>query len=226
MALLLHIETATSVCSVALSEHGKLLSLKEENKKNTHAENITLFISHVLNEAGKKNSDLDAIAVSAGPGSYTGLRIGVSTAKGFCYALDRPLIAINTLQALAFKIRISNFEFRNSLLCPMIDARRMEVFCALYDDNLNEIQSASPKIIHENSFSDLLKENKIYFFGDGAEKCKTVLSHQTNAIFIDNIFPSASSMIDIAEKKFQQKQFENLALFEPFYAKEFVDGKK
>ncbi len=226
MALILHIETATTVCSVALAEDGKLLSLKEENKGYTHAENVTMFIQDVLNVAGKKISDLDAIAVSSGPGSYTGLRIGVSTAKGLCYALDKPLIAVSTLKSLANSILNTQYSIQNSLLVPMIDARRMEVYCAVYDGQLNDVEKISAKVMDENSFSGLLKEKKNYFFGDGAEKCKHLLSNNSNAIFIDHIFSSASSMIALADKKFQQKEFEDIALFEPFYLKEFMDSKK
>lgn len=225
MPLILNIETATTVCSVALSENGKLLSLKEENKGLKHAENITLFIMHVLKESGKKITDLDAVAISSGPGSYTGLRIGASTAKGLCYALDKPLISVSTLQSLTLNA-ITKISEASTLFCPMIDARRMEVFCAVYDDQLNETEIPSPKIIDENSFSTLLKSHKIFFFGDGAEKCKPFFAHQPNAIFIDNIFPSAIFMISVAEVKYLNKQFEDTGLFVPFYLKEFVDGKK
>lgn len=225
MAIILHIETATTVCSVALSENGKLLSLKEENKGLKHAENITLFIMHVLKESGKKITDLDAVALSSGPGSYTGLRIGTSTAKGLCYALDKPLISVSTLQSLALNA-ITKTSDASALYCPMIDARRMEVFSAVYDEQLNEAEPPAPKIIDENSFNLLLPSHKIFFFGDGSEKCKAVLSHQPNAIFIDDIFPSAVFMISLAEIKFSKKQFEDTGLFVPFYLKEFVDGKK
>jgi len=228
MALILHIETATTVCSVALAKDGKLLSLKEENKANTHAEKITLFISEVLKESGKKIQDLDAVAVSSGPGSYTGLRIGISTAKGLCYALDKPLIAVDTLKSLANSILspLDRDSILNSLLVPMIDARRMEVYCGVFDRHLNEVEKISTKIIDGNSFSDLLEEKEIYFFGDGAEKCKALLLQKRNAIFIDNIFASAVSLITLANKKFQNKEFEDVALFEPFYLKEFMDQKK
>jgi len=225
MSLILHIEKATTVCSVALSENGKLLSLKEENKGLKHADNITLFIMHVLKESGKKITDLDAVALSSGPGSYTGLRIGTSTAKGLCYALDKPLISVSTLQSLTLNAILKISE-ESALFCPMIDARRMEVFCAVYDHQLNETETPSSKIIDEDSFSALLKSRKIFFFGDGAEKCKPVLANQSNAVFIDNIYPSAAFMISIAEKKYLKKQFEDTALFVPFYLKEFVDGNK
>jgi len=241
MAVLLHIETATSVCSVAVSRNGNILSAVETNEGNKHAEKITLFIEQALESAGVEMNELDAIAVSSGPGSYTGLRIGVSTAKGLCFALDKALISISTLQSLAYgcihpeiipgwhagindwREKISDGQF---LFCPMIDARRMEVYCAIYDHQLNEVRKISAEIIDENSFSDLLAERKICFFGDGAGKCKSVLAHHANAIFIDSVFPSASAMSVLAEKKFQLQQFEDVALFEPFYLKEFVGGKK
>jgi tRNA threonylcarbamoyladenosine biosynthesis protein TsaB len=228
MALILNIETATTVCSVALAEDGKLLSLKEENKANTHAEKITIFIGEVLKAAGKRIHDLDAVAVSSGPGSYTGLRIGVSTAKGLCYALDKPLIAVDTLQSLANVIlnSLPMSSGLNSFLVPMIDARRMEVYCAVYNMQLNEIEKTEPKVIDENSFADLLEKKKIYFFGDGSAKCKQLLSKNSHAVFIDDIFSTASSMVDLAQKKFQSKEFEDVGLFEPFYLKEFIDQKK
>ena len=378
MALILNIETATAVCSVALAENGKCLSLKEENAGYTHAEKITLFIEQVLKDAGKKISDVDAVAVSFGPGSYTGLRIGVSTAKGLCYALEKPLIAIETLRSLAVRFvdlmsdpdkannkfqgpgyhlsdwnnyrrnypralglrenateaenllwenlkgKGTGYKFRRQhvidqfivdfvciskklivevdgkihesqkeydegrttmleqlgftvirftneevianviqvvskiksflsvqpdlspdpfpkergakkvlpigkdsgwVLIPMIDARRMEVYCAAYDDKLNEVERVSARIIDENSFDDMFKEKEIYFFGDGAAKCKPLLSKNENAIFIDNVFPSAASMIPLSEEKFQHNEFENVALFEPFYLKEFSAKK-
>ncbi|MCX6290455.1 MAG: tRNA (adenosine(37)-N6)-threonylcarbamoyltransferase complex dimerization subunit type 1 TsaB, partial [Bacteroidetes bacterium] len=207
VALILHIETATTVCSVALAQDGKLLSLKEENKGFTHAENITLFISHVLKESGKLISDLDAVAVSSGPGSYTGLRIGFSTAKGICYALEKPLLSVSSLKSLAANAlkKIVLPVPHAALFCPMIDARRMEVYGAMYNEHLNDVEKVSAKIIDENSFSDALKEKVIYFFGDGAEKCKTILAHHPNAIFVDDVFPSASSMISMAEEKFRNK---------------------
>lgn len=222
MALILNIETSTTVCSVALATGDSLLALKEEDRGYTHAEKITVFIQDVFEKAGKNISDLDAVAVSSGPGSYTGLRIGTSTAKGLCYALNKPLISVNTLQALAVQVKnISNSD----LLCPMIDARRMEVYCALYDSALNEIQPVTAKVIDETSFSNLLKTRKVFFFGDGSAKCKSALSHQSNAIFLDNISCSAASMISLSNQKYISKQFEDTALYEPFYLKEFI-GKK
>lgn len=229
MALILNLETATTVCSVSLAKGGHLLSLKEQNGEYSHSENLTLFIENVLLQANFKLSDIDAIAVSKGPGSYTGLRIGVSTAKGLCYSLNKPLIAINTLQHISLSVSESlkpQISDLKPFLCPMLDARRMEVYCAIFDSLNNEIKSTSAEIIDEHSFSDLLKENVIYFFGDGAEKCKGVLSKSKNAIFIDDIFPSAKNMISLSELAFINKEFEDVAYFEPFYLKDFVAGKK
>lgn len=222
MALILSLETATTACSAALAKDGALLALREVNEGYTHSENLTVFAEQVLKEAGVSFSDLDAIAVSKGPGSYTGLRIGVSAAKGFCFALDKPLIAINTLRAMASGVSISE----RALLCPMIDARRMEVYCAVYDEQGNEIRPVSAEIIDENSFSDILKNNKIIFFGDGAAKCRAKLGQHPNAVFIDNVFPSAAFLAPLAEQKFNEKKFEDVAYFEPYYLKDFIAGPK
>jgi tRNA threonylcarbamoyladenosine biosynthesis protein TsaB len=232
MPLILCIETATTMCSVALGRDGKLLASKEMNAGYTHAENLTVFIEEVMKEANVKFADLDAVAVSKGPGSYTGLRIGVSAAKGLCYGLDKPLIAINTLRQMAAnrksdsRFLFAGGEAKKIYLCPMIDARRMEVYTAVYDKNGSEVEPVSAKVIDENSFADLLNENKIIFFGDGASKCKEALSHYSSAIFIDNIYPSAKAMLELAEEKFTKKEFEDVAYFEPFYLKDFVSTKK
>lgn len=226
MALILNIETSTKVCSVALGKDGKLIALKESRDENySHSENLTTYIQDVFSQVKSEFKELDAIAVSKGPGSYTGLRIGVSTAKGLCYALDKPLIGIETLKAMA-QSHISHLTSHIShLFCPMLDARRMEVYCAVYDLSLNELKKTTAEIIDENSFSDLLEKNSIYFFGDGAEKCKKLLSNNPNAKFIENIFPSAKNMIHFSEEAFKKKKFEDMAYFEPFYLKDFV-GKK
>ena len=220
--LILCLETATKVCSVALGQNGKLLALKESaEEKFSHAENLTLYIEEVCKQAKVSLKNIDAIAVSKGPGSFTGLRIGVSAAKGLCYALDKPLIAINSLEAMAVG-QISRLKTQDSrLFCPMIDAKRMEVYCAVYDGKLKEIKKTSAEIIEENSFVDLLKANKIIFFGDGAEKCKSKITHQ-NAVFENKFSPSAQFMIPIAEKFFLGNKFEDVAYFEPFYLKDFV----
>lgn len=223
---ILCLETSTKSCSVALGKGGKLLALKESiDERHSHAENLTLYVEDVFRQAKIHLKDVDAIAVSKGPGSYTGLRIGVSTAKGLCYALNKPLIAINSLQAMAAGY-ISKLKTKDSgLFCPMIDARRMEVYCAVYDAQLNEIRKTSADIIDADSFSDLLQKNKILFFGDGAAKCRSAISHP-NAIFIEDVNPSAQFMLPIAEKLFAEKRFEDVAYFEPFYLKDFVDTSK
>jgi tRNA threonylcarbamoyladenosine biosynthesis protein TsaB len=221
VALILNIETSTTVCSVALAKGEELIAIKEENKGYTHAEKITHFIEDVFKQSGKKYSELSAIAVSSGPGSYTGLRIGVSTAKGLCYALDIPLISVNTLKALAQSIKSITVSEKN-LLCPMIDARRMEVYCSVFDSSLNEILPVSAKVIDENSFTDLIKDRKMFFFGDGATKCMAVLAHQLNAVFIKDIITSAASMVSMSQQKYLAKDFEDISLYEPFYLKEVV----
>ena len=225
MALILNIETSTRVCSVALSINGKVASVQESHTQNSHSELITLFAQYVIADAGISFSNLDAVSVSKGPGSYTGLRIGVSTAKGYCYGLDIPLISIDTLGAMAHGMLLkSNITDSKSLFCPMIDARRMEVYTALYSSKLSEIEGVTAKIIDDNSFSEYLSDNKIIFAGDGAPKCKDVLSHQANAVFLDDFYPSATYQSNIAEKKFLESDFEDTAYFEPYYLKEFVAG--
>jgi tRNA threonylcarbamoyladenosine biosynthesis protein TsaB len=220
MSLILGIETATKMCSVALSDENGLLALKEAGGEYSHAENLNLFVADVCTQAGKELKDIDAIAVSKGPGSYTGLRIGVSAAKGFCTALDIPLISVDTLQAMA-KNPSGEID-RGLLFCPMIDARRMEVYTALYDTEGNKIEDISAKIIDENSFSEYLKTSKIVFFGDGSEKCREALDGNPNATFIEDVHPSAKYINEIALKKFNKKEFEDVAYFEPFYLKDFI----
>ncbi len=222
MSLILAIETATSVCSVALARDGKLLSICEANSPNAHSSILTVLIEEVFREATLRYTDLDALAVSMGPGSYTGLRIGVAVAKGLCYGLDKPLIAISTLKAMAAGIIASGSQ---NLVCPMIDARRMEVYCAVYDENLKTVLSTNARIIEENSFQELLANHILIFAGDGAAKCKQLLSKNPHARFKDNFQTSAQFMISLAEKRFQSNQFEDLAYFEPYYLKDFVAGK-
>lgn len=227
MPLILQIETATQTCSVAVAKDGQLLSCIERTDKNIHASNITLFIEQALAKAGKKPSDLDAVAVSMGPGSYTGLRIGVSTAKGLCYALDIPLIAINTLEAMASGFKSRCFSVQpNTLFCPMIDARRMEVYCAFFDSELNPAVPTAAVIVDENSFSDLLNSNLVYFFGDGAMKCETALGKHLNARLMDDFENSAKDLTLPALEKFTAGQFVDVAYFEPYYLKDFIVGKK
>ncbi|TCD08239.1 tRNA (adenosine(37)-N6)-threonylcarbamoyltransferase complex dimerization subunit type 1 TsaB [Pedobacter frigidisoli] len=220
MAKILQIETATSFCSVALSIDGKTVFVKEESGQNLHARNLTLFIDEVIKSAGLAYADLDAIAVSKGPGSYTGLRIGVSTAKGLCYALEKPLIAIETLEMMAAGFLIKNPNY-TGLICPMIDARRMEVYTSVFDSKLDILEPTSAKIIDENSFEHLLAQNKITFLGDGAAKCAETLNH-ANANFSEANFNSANYMSKLANEVFYKTNFEDVAYFEPFYLKDFV----
>jgi tRNA threonylcarbamoyladenosine biosynthesis protein TsaB len=224
MSLLLQIETATTACSVALVQHGNVLAVKELDQRNIHAEVITIFIEQIFAEAGKVYADLDAIAVSSGPGSYTGLRIGVSTAKGLCFGLDKPLIAVETLQAMADGM--AKHITDDILLCPMIDARRMEVYTALFDSQGNRIRSTSAEVIDENSFAELLQDSKILFFGDGAAKCREVLSRYPNAVFDTDFVNSAIHLSKGAASAFELEQFEDIAYYEPFYLKDFIAGKK
>lgn len=227
--MILCIETSTSPCSVAVGDGEKLLSCKETTEKASHSAVITTFIKEALEDAGTDLSSLKAIAISKGPGSYTGLRIGVSTAKGLCYALNIPLLSVPTLQAMSHGmieryIKLGNTDIADVIFCPMIDARRMEVYYSLYNSSNQEIQPTSAEIITAESFNSLLNTNKVIFFGDGAAKCNTLINH-TNAVFIDNINPSSADMLDLAYKKFTNKEFENLAYFEPFYLKEFIAKK-
>ena len=220
MATILQIETATQVCSAAISRDGETIALKEQMASNIHAGSLTLFIKEVMDAVGLQFTDLDAVAVSKGPGSYTGLRIGVSTAKGLCYALDKPLIAIDTLQMMAsgFLARQDDSE---GLICAMIDARRMEVFTAVFDQDLNEVAPTEAKIIDEKSFAKELASGKITFIGDGAMKCAALLQHD-NAVFSELNFNSAANMSRLAYKAYTAAQFEDVAYFEPFYLKDFV----
>ncbi|TAE42248.1 MAG: tRNA (adenosine(37)-N6)-threonylcarbamoyltransferase complex dimerization subunit type 1 TsaB [Sphingobacteriales bacterium] len=223
MAIILHIETATQCCSVAIAQDGVLLYKKEINEQNVHARLITLFIDEVISNSITDYAKIDAVAVSRGPGSYTGLRIGVSTAKGLCYALDKPLITVDTLQAMADGFKAQHkIGGDKILLCPMIDARRMEVYCALYDENSSLVLPTEAKIMDEHSFINELSQHKIYFFGDGAAKCSHALSAQSNAIIVDNFINSAGDMCTIAYQKFIANQFEDVAYFEPLYLKEFM----
>jgi len=220
MATILQIETATQVCSAALSVNGETIAIKELAAQNIHAGSLTLFIQKVMELAGIGYHDLDAVAVSKGPGSYTGLRIGVSTAKGICFAQDKPLIGINTLQMMAKGFLATNSTY-TGLICPMIDARRMEVFTALYDQHLNEVLPVSAKIIDEESFLTELNEQQITFIGDGAMKCSSSIV-SANAVFSDINFNSASNMSGLAFEAFKHGHFEDVAYFEPYYLKDFV----
>ena len=226
MPLILCIETATPACSVALMNDGGILASKHSAKKNAHSTALNLFIDEVMEEAGLDFSSLDAVAVSKGPGSYTGLRIGVSTAKGLCYALDIPAIAPGTLLCMASGFLGANQKIASgALLCPMIDARRMEVFTALYDVNLEPILAVDAVIVDENAFANLPAERPVYFFGDGAEKCREVLSQRNNWNYVPGFVNSAAHMAAIAGRYYATSRFEDVAYFEPFYLKDFIAGK-
>lgn len=221
MSCILNIETATEVCSVAISKENEIIYYKEETKGPSHAVLLGVFVNDAVKELRKKHITLDAVAVSCGPGSYTGLRIGVSEAKGLCYGLDIPLIAISTLKIMAQGILSDNNIDKDSILCPMIDARRMEVYDVLLNKNLDELRPVSADIIDENSFSEVLKDNNIIFFGNGAAKCKEVLPKE-NTRFLENVYPKASDMVKLANDAYNKKDFVDVAYFEPFYLKEFV----
>ncbi len=219
--VLIHIETSTNACSVALSRNSEILWNKENYEGQSHSVLLGKYVEELLDFVREAKISLDGVAVSCGPGSYTGLRIGVSTAKGLVYGLDLPLLSVNTLQVMANQV-IKNIEIdEQTWLCPMIDARRMEVYTSFYDKNLHLIRDIQAEIIDENSYSDVLKEQKILCFGNGAEKCKKVLTNP-NMEFIDNIHPLAKDMVELAEKAFLNKEFQDVAYFEPFYLKEFV----
>jgi tRNA threonylcarbamoyladenosine biosynthesis protein TsaB len=226
MAAILNIETATPLCSVALAIDGRVVARRETMEEKSHASRLTVFIEEILREQGLQIKDLHAIAVGKGPGSYTGLRIGVSTAKGLCYGAGIPLIAVGTLRIM-FNYAKSVCREKslplddNTLFCPMIDARRMEVFSCIYMTSGEEREPISAKIIEPGTYSAYLQNSGIYFFGSGMDKCREILSHP-NAYLLDEIYPHASALAALSEEKFQHKQFENLAYFEPFYLKEFV----
>ncbi|MEM9052570.1 MAG: tRNA (adenosine(37)-N6)-threonylcarbamoyltransferase complex dimerization subunit type 1 TsaB [Bacteroidota bacterium] len=221
--MILSLETSTKNCSVALSDGDQIIALKEDGSdKYTHAEKLHFFIEEVINRASLKYSDLKAVAVSEGPGSYTGLRIGVSAAKGMAYALNIPLIAVNTLEAMADSIEDGH---SNDLLIPMIDARRMEVFCAGFSAAGNQIFPTRAEVLTIESFPEAASFDRIFYFGDGAEKCKEILASR-GFQFIEGIQASARGMVCLAAKKFANSDFVDTAYFEPFYLKDFVAGKK
>ena len=221
--MILCLETATPSCSVALVHNGEVLACEEDPKGQNHSEKITLFIDKVMKKADISYSQLDAVAVSMGPGSYTGLRIGVSTAKGICYAVSKPLIAVETLHAMAYGIDVKKCHDA-SLRIPMIDARRMEVYAAIFDENVNKIKDTEAIIIDENSFSDLKKDHHLYLFGDGADKCAELFENDDKITVIKEFYCSAKYMNVIAQRKLDTKDFVDVAYFEPFYLKDFVPG--
>ncbi len=218
--MILHIETSTDVCSVALSNQQEILFKKADYNGMNHAALLNCFIQEALETTQTDKKALKAVSVSSGPGSYTGLRIGVSTAKGLCYGLDIPLIAISTLEILALPVIKQIGNEGENLFCPMIDARRMEVYDAFYRADLSTYRPVAADIITAESYKDILAEHFVYFFGNGAEKCKAVLT-DPHAHFIDGIVPLAENMAELAWEKYRNKDFEDVAYFEPFYLKEF-----
>jgi len=222
MALILSLESSTSVCSAAIHDQGELVAMREVHQPQSAAAQLTVLVEDLFANIGLRKSDIAAVAVSGGPGSYTGLRIGTATAKGICYALDRPLIALDSLHVLASSVpRIGD----GRMLCPMIDARRMEVYCCLLTEELDIIEDTKPYVVEATSFSGSLKVQKIAFLGNGSSKCRDVIKHP-NAIFLENIFPAASAMGKLAFRKFDQQEFSDVRTFEPAYLKEFVAKTK
>lgn len=222
MALILSLETSSGICSVALHKDKDLLALAEVHEEYAHASKLGVLIQEVAHQAAVEMREISAVAVSAGPGSYTGLRIGTSTAKGLCYALGVPLLAVGTLEIMASQV--TGIDRGGSLLCPMIDARRMEVYCSLFNPERKMIREVEARIIDEKSFEQELSERPIYFFGNGSGKCKNVIAH-SNAHFIEGIDPSARQLGINAAIKLDSGDVEDLLKFEPFYLKEFKAKK-
>ena len=226
MALILNIETSTEVCSVALARDGVVIHSRENLTGQNHAMLVTVFIEELLAESNLKMEQLDAVAVSGGPGSYTGLRIGVSVAKGICYASRLPLIAITSLEAMAHHVihhpdRYQLPKTDNVLFCPMIDARRMEVYTAFYDKEGKQVRGIQADIIDHQSYLPYLESNSVLFFGNGSAKCREAINHP-NAFFINGIFTSSENMVVLAEREFHLQKFADVAYYEPFYLKDFV----
>ncbi len=209
---------------MAVSQDGQCIFSKEDRKGPSHAVTLGVFVQEALSFADSHAIPVDAVAVSCGPGSYTGLRIGVSTAKGVCYGRDLPLIAVPTLRLLCVPVLLQQELPDDALLCPMLDARRMEVYAAVYDRALNPLRDTAADIVDEHSYEEFLDRHPVYFFGNGAAKCKSRLTHP-NAHFIDEVVPLAQWMFPLADKDFNNRNFQDVAYFEPFYLKEFVASK-
>jgi tRNA threonylcarbamoyladenosine biosynthesis protein TsaB len=226
MATILNIDTSTEVCSVSLGKDGISVALREDHAGKNHAMQLTLFIDELLQQKGISMHDIDAVAVSGGPGSYTGLRIGVSTAKGICYASGKPLIAIPSLEAMAHHVISNSARYHlpdeaSMLFCPMIDARRMEVYTAVYNAKGEQIQKISADIIDHQSFEEQLKTDKVAFFGNGSAKCRAAIGHE-NALFVADVHTSAAYIAPLAEKAYSEKRFVDTAYYEPYYLKDFL----
>lgn len=222
MSYILNIESSSTNCSISLSLNGKVVFIKEKNdKKYSHSTKLHIFIQEVLKESNISIKELSSIAVSKGPGSYTGLRIGIAAAKGLCYALDIPLISVSTLLVLAKQLVIE----KEDLIIPVIDARRDEVYSGVYNSSYNKVREVFPEIINEESFSELMLNNKLYFIGNGQEKCERLIKKNSNLIFSSNdTFPSANEMAFLSFEKFKNSQFEDIVYFEPDYLKNFMPG--
>ncbi|MBX2915183.1 MAG: tRNA (adenosine(37)-N6)-threonylcarbamoyltransferase complex dimerization subunit type 1 TsaB [Cyclobacteriaceae bacterium] len=223
MARILSLESSTHVCSAAIHQDGKLVARCEMREPRSAASQLAVMIDSVMKESATQPHMLNAVVVASGPGSYTGLRIGVATAKGICFALNIPLIAINTLDIVAMQGKAFITD-TNALLCPMLDARRMEVYCKVVDYNLNEVESTQAKILDPTSFADYLEHNTVYFIGEGAAKCRTVITHP-NAKFLFEVVPQASQLGELGYQMWLQQNFENVATFEPYYLKDFLIRK-
>jgi universal bacterial protein yeaZ len=222
MSCILNIETSTNVCSVAVSENGACIFNKEDREGPNHAVLLGVFVEEALSFIDSHAIPLDAVAVSCGPGSYTGLRIGLSMAKGICYGRDVKLIAIPTLELMCVPLLLNEKVAEdNALLCPMLDARRMEVYAQITNTALQTVKETSADIVEANTYDEYLQNNVVYFFGNGADKCKEVITHP-NARFIENIVPLAKNMFPLAEKRMAEERFEDVAYFVPFYLKDFV----
>ena len=222
MGLILNLETATTNCSVCIARGSEILALREDDTPNySHSEQLHVFIKECLEEAGLKTSDLDAVAVSKGPGSYTGLRIGVSAAKGLCYSLDIPLISIPTLKSIASQFNAGKTDY----IIPVLDARRMEVYSAVFDANLNEVRETKAEIIGENAFKKYYVGNTVHILGSGAEKIESTLT-SSNISYDLNAQPSSKGMVTLSDAKYDLKDFEDVAYFEPYYLKDFMITKK
>lgn len=221
MPNIIHIETSTEVCSVALSSDGVVKFHRQNFEGPSHAALLGDYVQECITHARENQIELHAVAVSGGPGSYTGLRIGVSEAKGLCFGLNLPLIAVSTLELLCctamFRVDIEE----DALICPMIDARRMEVYAAVYNERLEAVMPVGAYIVDENTFAEILSQRKVIFCGNGAAKCRDVINHP-NAIFVDGVYPLATGMLALAERAFTRQEFSDVAYYEPFYLKEFV----
>ena len=219
MSYILNIESSSTNCSISLSKNGELISLKEKNdEKYSHSTKLHSYINEVISDSSITLKELSAIAVSKGPGSYTGLRIGVAAAKGLCFSLDIPLVSVSTLLVLSKQIKISS-----GLIIPVLDARRNEVYSAVYDFNHNLIKKETPEIIDDNSFKNYSMDNQIYFIGSGQQKCRELIQSNNNMTFHDKeTLPSSKEMADISYQKFLNSDFEDLAYFEPAYLKNFI----